>query len=103
MLISLSPLGNLSRYIRRTEQVRVHETALLLVDGTSLSCSGAILAARSRVLERVLEQDYEIVLEGFEGMIPQINQVCRRFCFVEQREQCLFPFVKMTTVLFFFI
>ena len=41
-----------------------------------MPCSGAILAARSPVLERVLKQDYEIVLEGFQGMIPQLNQVC---------------------------
>ena len=75
MLISLSPLGNLSRYIRRRDKVTVHETALLMVEGSSVPCSGAILAARSSVLERVLKQDYEIVLEGFQGMIPQLNQV----------------------------
>ena len=76
MLISLSPLGNLSRYIRRRDKVTVHETALLMVEGSSVPCSGAILAARSPVLERVLKQDYEIVLEGFQCMIPQLNQVC---------------------------
>lgn len=75
MLITLSPLGNLSRYIRRHDKVSVHETALLVVEGSSVSCSGAILAARSPVLERVLRRDYEVVLEGFQGMIPQLNQV----------------------------
>ena len=75
MLISLSPLGNLSRYIRHLDKVPVHETALLLIDGNSVCCSGAILAARSPVLEKALKQNYEIVLDGFQDMIPQLNQV----------------------------
>ncbi|XP_063679662.1 uncharacterized protein LOC134815112 [Bolinopsis microptera] len=74
MLITLSPLGNLSRYIRHLDKVPVHETALLLIDGNSVCCSGAILAARSPVLEKVLKQNYEIVLDGFQDMIPQLNQ-----------------------------
>ena len=75
MLISLSPLGNLSRYIRRHDKVQIHETVLLLVDGNSLCCSGAILAARSPLLENTLKQQYEIVLDGFQNMIPQLKQV----------------------------
>ena len=73
MLISLSPFGNLSRFV----QNRVHETVLLLLDGDSIPCSGTILAARSPVFETLVRENYEVHLLGFNGMAHQIGQVNR--------------------------
>ena len=74
MLISLSSLGNLSRFVRQKDRVEPHETVLLLVDGSTISCSGTILAARSSVLEKAVGEHYEIFLDGFEGMLDQVHQ-----------------------------
>ena len=73
MLISLSPFGNLSRFVRQGN--RVHETVLLLIDGDSIPCSGTILAARSSVFETLVRDNYEVHLLGFNGMAHQISQV----------------------------
>jgi len=75
MLISLSSLGDVARFVRQKDRVELHETVLLLVDGSTISCSGTILAARSSVLEKVVGKHYEIVLVGFEGMLDQVYQV----------------------------
>ena len=75
MLISLPPLGDMSRFVRQKDRVELHETVLLLVDGSPISCSGAILAARSSVLEKEIRANYEIALMGFEGMFEQVHQV----------------------------
>ncbi|XP_063682317.1 uncharacterized protein LOC134817130 [Bolinopsis microptera] len=72
MLISLSPFGNLSRFVRQGN--RVHETVLLLIDGDSIPCSGTILAARSSVFETLVRENYEVHLLGFNGMAHQISQ-----------------------------
>ena len=74
MLISLSPFGNLSRFVKHGS--RVHETVLLLLDGDSIPCSGTILAARSPVFESLVRDNYEVHLIGFDDMAPQIGQVC---------------------------
>ncbi|KAL5262723.1 hypothetical protein ACHWQZ_G008205 [Mnemiopsis leidyi] len=72
MLISLSPFGNLSRFVKQGQ--RVHETVLLLLDGDSIPCSGTILAARSPVFEKLVRENYEIHLYGFTGFAEQLGQ-----------------------------
>ena len=74
-LVSLSPLGDMSRYVRKENKVPVHGTALFVLDGSVVECSGVVLAARSPILEQHLVSSYEIVLEDYLGGIYQLRQV----------------------------
>ena len=75
MLISLSPFGDLSRYVQEIGGMKIHNTIFLIIDSFSIPCSGLLLAARSKLLEQMVTDAYEIRLDGFSGVLKQIYQV----------------------------
>ena len=73
MLISLSPIGDLSRFVR--PDTTVHETVVLVLSDDIIPCSGTILAARSKVLHSIFKEQDELVLKDFNGGSDYVYQV----------------------------